>query len=261
MEKVIHIVPLGFEIDRAVKPFEAKNGLRPNKIYILSTVEFNDVPVHFVEKHRSYVKKVKEKLEFLHVEVEIVDTNLRNLLEVIKKTSNIIRREKADGNLVYVNMSACGRLTSIAVTLSGMVHDAKVYYVEADTYSDNVNDMEKHGYSICKRLSIKYLKNFRIHLPDELQLKVLVEIFTKGKMRTLDIINFLTKEKVIGYPSNYYRLKRSEKTSIIMKLNRNIIEKLEESGYIVKRRLGRENEYILTESGEYITSISGLLEI
>ena len=44
-----------------------------------------------------------------------------------------------------------------------------------------------------------------------------------------------------------------------MKLNRNIVDKLSESGYITKIKLGRENAYKITNTGKYIASISGLI--
>ena len=54
---------------------------------------------------------------------------------------------------------------------------------------------------------------------------------------------------------------RSEKKALIMKVNRNILDKLENMGYLNKIKLGRENEFTLTESGMYIASISGLIQI
>ena len=45
-----------------------------------------------------------------------------------------------------------------------------------------------------------------------------------------------------------------------MRLNRNVLDKMEALGYIVKKKIGRENEIELTESGRYIACVSGLLE-
>ena len=260
MEQVVHIIPLGYEFDRAVKPFENKNGLRPNRVYLLSAIEFDDTPDAVVQKHRKFVDKVKDKLESLKIEVFLINTNLIDLLEVIKKISNIICKEMEQGNNVYINMSAAGRLTSVGATLAGMVHDVKVYYVESDDYSDNPIDMEEHGYTIVNEVRIKYLENFKIIMPDELQIKVLVEIVKRGKMRTLNIIEYLSNLNVEGFNIDYYKLSRSEKTAVIMKLNRNILDKLEQAGYLIKHKLGRENEFEVIESGRYIASISGLLE-
>jgi hypothetical protein len=154
-------------------------------------------------------------------------------------------------------MSSSGRLTSVGATLSGMVHDVKVYYVESDDYADNDPRMEEHGYTIVNEPKIKYLENFRINLPDEIQMKVLVKIQKDGKMRTLDMIDYLKSEGVKDFYSDFPD-RRNEKSRLIMKLNRNIIKKLEEQGLISRNKLGRENEFEITEAGKYIGSISGL---
>lgn len=258
MEKIVHVVPVGLEIDRVVKPFEDKNGLKANKVYILSAVEDGITPPSFVKEHRKYVSIVKERLTQLDIRVDVINAHLIDLLEVMQKASNIIQKELKEGNIVYVNMSGAGRLTSVGVTLAGMVHGAKVYYVEADEYSDTKEKKKEHGYSICHELRIKFLENFKIQLPNTTQLKVLVELYKRGKMRTYDIIKFLASLKIEGFPEDYYSLSRNEKTRIIIKLNRKVMKNLEESEYIVKEKIGRENEYKITESGRYIASISGL---
>jgi hypothetical protein len=39
LEKNVQIIPLGYEIDWVVKPFEDPNGFRANRVYLLSTFE------------------------------------------------------------------------------------------------------------------------------------------------------------------------------------------------------------------------------
>ena len=46
-----------------------------------------------------------------------------------------------------------------------------------------------------------------------------------------------------------------------MKLNKGFLEKLEVAGYIIREQVGRYNTIIITESGRYITSISGLYDL
>ena len=58
-----------------------------------------------------------------------------DILDVLKVVSFIIRTEKEAGNAVYVNMSSCGRKTSVAVMLAAMVHEVALYYVSADRYA------------------------------------------------------------------------------------------------------------------------------
>lgn len=260
MEEIIHVIPLGYEIDRVVKPFEGDEGFRANKVYILSSILDVEGPDEVLERHEKYVDIVKDRLESLNINVVLVPTNLINVLELIQTISRIVREEKENGNIVYINMSGAGRLSSVASTLSGMVHDVKVYYVESDGYANGDPRMEEHGYTIVYDPQVKILENFQINMPDEAQLKALVKIMSEGRTRTIDLIEYLASEDFSDYNVNYYGLSRKEKSAVIMKLNRNIIDKLTEKGYIKKIKLGRENEYEVTDSGKYIASISGLIE-
>lgn len=260
MEENVHIVPLGYEYDRAVRPFEGPSGFRVNRVYLMSALEGVEAPPEVVSKHQKYADMVRARLEELGIIVVPVPTNLIDILEVLKKVCKIIRAEQAQGNNVYVNMSSAGRLTSVGATLSGMVHGVKVYYVVSDGYADNDPRMETHGYTIVETLKITYLENFKISLPGDLQLKVLAEIFRIGRMRTVEIIYYLRSMGASYFMEDYDTLGRSEKSRVVMKLNRNILDKLVESGLISKRKLGRESEYEITETGKYMASISGLVE-
>lgn len=262
LEEIIHIIPLGIEYDRAVVPFQGQKGFKPNRVYLLTIQSPGYAPPDMTDEHIEKADRVREFLEALNIEVIVIDTKLIHILDVMSNVANIIYKEKADNNKVYINMSSGGRLTSVGATLTGMFHDVRVYYVKATRYSKTEEEREQHGITICENRDIVFLENFQITIPNKLGLKVLVEIYKRGKMRTIDIIQFLYKSGVNGFNVDYYSIKeRSEKTRLIMKLNRNILDKLEKVGYIIKHKLGRENEFELTESGRYVVSISGFLDI
>ncbi|MFZ7136859.1 MAG: DUF6293 family protein [archaeon] len=261
MEEIVHIIPLGLEFDRAIIPFEGRQGFKPNRVYLLTIKSTRDAPANMIQEHVEKAQKVKDYFLSKNVEVIEIDTKLINIRDVMGKVSGLICKEKNLGNRVYINMSSAGRLTSLGVTLSGMFHDAKVYYVRADRYSENELERKERGITICDHREIIFIENFKMEMPKKLKLKVLVELNKRGKMRTVDIIQFLSNLGAFGYVVDYFNLSRSEKTSIIMKVNRNILDKLEASEYITKKKLGRENEYVLTESGSYMASISGQIPI
>lgn len=261
MEEIVHILPLGLEFDRAVIPFEGRQGFRPNRVYLLTIKSARDAPADLIQEHIEKAQKVKDYFISKKIEVIEIDTKLIDIKDVMAKISSLICKEKEQGNRVYINMSSAGRLTSLGVSLAGMFHDAKVYYVRASRYSKDDVERKERGITICEKREIIFLENFKMLMPNKLGLKVLVEINKRGKMRTVDIIQFLSKLGAAGYIVDYFNLSRSDKTSIIMKVNRNILNKLENSGYIHKNKLGRENEYRLTESGKYIANISGLIPI
>jgi|GEM_PF-4927278 len=80
-------------------------------------------------------------------------------------------------------------------------------------------------------------------------------------MKSINIIKFLSESKVEGFENYFGVRKRSEKTALLMKLNRKIMDKLETSGYVLKNKIGRENEYEITRSGAYIANLCGLIDI
>jgi hypothetical protein len=258
LEEIVHIIPIGYEFDRVVAPF--RSGYKVNRVYLLSSIEDIDAPTAVLEKHQFYVDKVRKELEGLGIIVIQVPTNLIEYLALIQVISKIVIEEKQKGNLVYINMSGAGRLTSVASTLVGMVHNVKVYYVDATGYADKDPRMTTHGYSIVEGTpNITMLANFQINMPNEIQLKALVKIYENEGIKTIDLIEYLGSEGFGDYSVDYYSLSRNEKTALIMKFNRNVVDKLSDSSYITKIKLGRENAYKITNTGKYIASISGLM--
>ena len=182
----------------------------------------------------------------------------------MKSVSEIILSEKSKGNIVYVNMSAAGRLTSVGATLAAMAHDVRVYYVVADRYSKDEKEKMQHGLSICEKLNIAFLENFQLLLPDEPSLKILVKLCEKEKgLKTKEILDLLRESKVEGFEKDYTKLigeeKRRTQQRYLIKLNKGILDKLEKSGYITREKLGRYHTIRITESGKYVAHISGLL--
>jgi len=262
-EEIIHIIPLGHEIDRAVIPFER---YKANKVYLLAVTER---PKHnktkysdeMIEEQKYYLEAVRNKLEERGMEVECRHVDMFDLLEVIKNVSSIILEEKSRNNMVYINISGAGRLTSVGATLAAMVHGATAYYVGADKYSQNEEDRKEHGLSICRELKLQFLENLQLQLPDKNSMKVLVKLCKEQKgMKTIDILNFLRDVGVEGFEEDYSRLRRVSRINYLMKLNKGLLEKLEKSGYITRERQGRYNIIRITKAGIYVSHISGLLK-
>ncbi|MBL7080280.1 transcriptional regulator [Candidatus Bathyarchaeota archaeon] len=257
-EKIVHIIPLGFEVDRAVKPFEGKDGFRAHRVLLLSAISASEEQDPIVLQHIKYVNIVRERLESLGIEVHVHHLDLIDLLEVIRKVSSLIHLERMEGNIVYVNMSAAGRLTSIGSTLSGMVQGVKVYYVKADGYSNNLEDMEVHGYSICNNVNVEYLENFNVELPDPRSMMLLVELYRRN-MSASEMLVFLHDYRVAGFADYDEYLSREDKIKFYMRLNRGLLNKLEGLGYIRRKKLGREVEVEITDPGRYVACISGMI--
>lgn len=257
-EEIVHVVPLGHEIDRATKPF---GRLKANRVYLLAITESEKYSKEMVDKQIRFFNVVKKKLEEVGIEVHHRNVDLFDILEVMKNVSDLILSEKSKNNLVYVNMSAAGRLTSVGATLAAMAHGARVYYVVADRYSKNEIEEMEHGLSICKKLKLKFLENFQLQLPDRKGIKVLAKLCKEEKgMKTREILGFLRENGVEGFEKDYKKLDRGGKINYLMKLNKGILEKLENNGYIIREKTGRFSLIKITESGTYVAHISGLLK-
>jgi len=266
LQEIVHIIPLGHEFDRAIKPFEDS---KPNRIHLLSISNTPKYSEEMLERQSYFTSKVSTFLNEKGIHVVHHDVDLFDILEVMKHVSNIIVQEKSNGNLVLVNMSACGRLTSIGATLAAMAHDVTVYYVSADDYSLNVDDFNDHGLSICSINKTIRFENFEFNLPDKISTSILVELCRYGKgMTTKDIRGLLHNLNVPGFEIDADSIgkaeknekRRLEKTKQLMKLEKSYLSHLERIGYICREKSGRNNIIYITDAGRYIAHISGMLE-
>lgn len=276
LQEIVHIIPLGHEYDRAVAPFKKHS---VDRVYILSvtknTGNYADV---MLERQIYFTGKVlrffeKRKIETVQVEVELFD-----ILEVMRHISDIIKKEHGKGNSVHLNVSACGRKTAIGAALAGMANGATVYYVSAETYALDYHSFEEHGLSICESGNTFAFENFEFDLPNSVSQKILIKLYQENRgLRTTSIREFLHTEGVEGFEINVDAIpsaskevfkkdssdksvsKREESIAQAIKLEKKYLGPLERSGYIRKERSGRNNIIYITESGNYVACINGMI--
>ncbi|RXE56024.1 hypothetical protein ABH15_07445 [Methanoculleus taiwanensis] len=261
LEKIVHIIPLGHEIDRAVVPFQEQT---PYRVYLLTVTKNPDLDQNMIARQQYFVEQVKARLDKT-TEVITINTNMFELQDVIKTLSGIIRKEKEQGNRVSVNMSACGRLTSVGAMVAAMGHDVNLYYVMAQDYAKTEEEINLHGLSICPTLDVKRIVNFAFVQPDEVGKQILAFLYRKGKpMRTIDIFEVLRDQDVQGFDVLFYEVEEKKKRGVqsrqLMKLDKTILTKLARDKLITREKRGRNVFVTLTESGKYMACLSGLLE-
>ncbi|MDD5419804.1 MAG: DUF6293 family protein [Methanomicrobiaceae archaeon] len=269
LQDMVHVIPLGHEIDRAVAPF-IRN--RADRAYILAVPPDAEHAVVMTRKQHYFVRKVTEKLEDLGIATKYVPVDMFDFLQVLTVVSYIVRTEKEAGNTVYVNMSSCGRKTSVAVTLAAMVHEVGLYYVNADRYATGGGQEEcEHGLSVIETVRTEQFQNFRIMMPKEDNVKLLVELYRKKEqgpngMESEEIIEFFHRERVHGYEEenlhtrerDAYRRGR-KKRALLNRTNRGFLRELEEQGYVERTWRGRQFSIRITKAGEHIACVSGLI--
>lgn len=266
IKEVVHVIPLGHEFDRVVKPFERH---RPNRVYLLTITDPKNVPYiseEMFKRQEHFLNLVRTFLQERGIEVIVEHTNIFDLLDVLRQVSRIVRMEKQRNNIVYVNMSGAGRLTSVAATLAAMAHNAIVYYVRADRYAKTDEEELKHGLSICHDAKTLELVNFHISLPDETCLKLLAELCRKEKgMKTKEILDFLKKLEIEDFDEKNLKAeirkdKRRTLQMFLNRLNKKILNRLEMEGYIKREKSGRYNTIKITDAGKYVAYISGFVD-
>ncbi|MDO8871595.1 MAG: DUF6293 family protein [Methanoregula sp.] len=219
----------------------------------------------------NYTQKVTARLEENKIPIQFHAVDPFDTLEVMKKVSRIIVKEKEKGNNVYVNMSACGRKTAFAVTIAAMFHDTAAYYVAADSYATGVNSIKEsdHGMSIVESGNIELLQQFRIMKPDDTNIALLAELYRRksnGKpdMKSDDIIDFFYRMNVHGFdvkPEDKRGMDRSKlKRALLNRINRMHLEGLEKQKYIEKKKVGKEFFVTITDAGSHIACVSGLID-
>ena len=265
--ETVHIIPLGHEIDRAVKPLVNK---KIDRVHLLAISPNADIDPVMKEKQVNYTQKVTDHMEDLSIQVIFHPVNMFDVLDVLKNVSRIIVREKTDGNNVYVNMSACGRKTSFAVTVAAMYHEVVSYYVAADGYATGRNSGKEidHGMSIVESGNIEFLQQFKIMKPKPVNIELLAELYRrkatdKPFMKSDEIIDFFHERKVRGFeetPKEKHGLDKSKlRRALLNRINRSHLEELDDQKYIEKKMSGKEFSVSITPAGAHIACVSGLV--
>ncbi|NLV28476.1 MAG: transcriptional regulator [Methanomicrobiales archaeon] len=267
LEQLVHIIPLGYEIDRVVAPFHE---LKAHRVYLISMDDLSkyDKPAEhkLTSRQHEYDQRNCELLEAKGIDVILFRIDMFDIIKVMETVSRIIVKEKKDGNRVYVNMSACGKIPCVGATLAAMIHNVRLYYVRANRYSANEEEQEEHGLSICEEVRIWQLENFRFALPDETSLLLLNHLVKdEQELSCDDLIRFLYENEVDGFEEKYWELgfekRRKIQTNYLMKLQNRYLNKLEDAGYIKRRKVGRNTLVKLTETGKYVAAVSGIDEV
>lgn len=266
LSQVVHIIPLGHEFDRAVRPFDAVSA---DHVYIISESGEGGIGNRIRDDRLQsqqdliYTPKVSEYLKDKGIKVDIVRTNTFDLMNLLKTISGIIRLELNHGNHVLVNMSASGKLGAVAATMAGMALNVDVYYVHADYYASEDERVE-HGLAVCQSSEISLLPKVDVLLPDGVELPVLSKLYlaSENKLSASGIAKFLQKEELLeelNVDGPMTLEQRKVLSRCLMKVS-SVMKKMEEKGYVSREKEGRKMMYQLTERGKYSLILSGWID-
>ncbi|SFS56289.1 HFX_2341 family transcriptional regulator domain-containing protein [Halostagnicola kamekurae] len=228
VENRVHIMPIGFEFDRAHLP--AKELKADTVILLMHESDDDD------EEDR--IKEIQDKLDEYGIDSEKDKCRLFNMYDALGMIAEKINEFSSED--VYVNLSTGGKVTAIAGMIACMVADATPYYVQAKDYGPTPPE----GVA-----EITKLPRYPIDSPDYQEIAVLNFIKertsedsapTKG-----ELIEF---GEEIGLP--FIADHDVEQKGKYRLLDNHVINPLEDDGYVTTEKKGREKIVKLTSDGQ-----------
>ena len=250
VERSVHLIPLGWEIDRAVLPLKA---MRPHKVHLFCNPESHPFQLHFY-------RQVAERLDRLGIQHELVrvDANA-DLMGLLRELSRCMASEIQAGNRVYVNISAAGRIAAVAATLVSMAHlegHGRAYYVRPTRYDPNEEERMRHGLSVGMSGDPVDVPLFPLRLPSPEGQVVLRELEGRGgSARYFDLFAALQHAGVEGYMQVEKGTSRGLKGNLTVRLTKTILRPLLEAHLVTTEKKGRNTVVHLTHGGEYMANM------
>jgi hypothetical protein len=115
----VHIVPIGFEVQRAVVPLGA---LRPDEVILVTG--------HAEDRARPYLEKVKAALKDARVPFSVVEAAIWDASKVVDHIGRLVSARPE--NEFFFNISTGTKPCSIAGTIAAMLWGLQIYYVRVD---------------------------------------------------------------------------------------------------------------------------------
>lgn len=258
MRKLVHVVPLGWEYDRVILPLKL---MRAHRVHILCKPDSDPVRSHYLDKLISWLKK--EHIQHEHHDVDS-NSDLEGMLETISK---ITQTEQTEGNMVSINIASAGKVAAAACMLAAMAHlnpeRGVLYYPVAERYAYEEADRLGHGLAVGMNGEPKEIPFFRLRIPEgdlRTALRLLSEA-PEGRLSYGQCMERLRASGCKGYDIS--RVGRTGKRGTPrnlanVTLNRRVVKKLLESGFVVVDSIGQERFMQLTEEGQHMAMLCAL---
>jgi hypothetical protein len=240
--------------------FETVKILDPIRYYRADRVHL----IHSGKKppYIDFFNHVKEELERRDILWEDHDIYYANFTDVMKTVRGIIRKEKEEGNHIYVNVGAGPQIYSSAAMVASMMEGATPFNAPTEVFT--VRDPESvffdNGKPIGNALKVKdpvEIPTFEVKAPDQDLVKGLgiwLDVTDKYKsLSTTEVMRELERNGMLeDIWEDERRRKRSQ--SALMRYRRNFQDKWEDLGWIEKDSRGK---YSITEQGRMMLEIFG----
>lgn len=240
----VHIIPIGLEIDRAVLPLEKT---KVDRVYLLSQEEEVDVIKFFVKEVK---KRIKEKFKLK--EKEIINAyygEWDDFQGIMSKICEIVRKEKTEGNKVFINISSGGKLLGIAGTLISSMYGANAYYVIPERYEMWRKEQETSGLK-----GIVMIPEYKIQPPTDELVYALWIIDKYGVTSQKNVARELVEKKLLRNRTEDGVEELSEQALHVL-FRRKFLYPLEERDWVKRDGKRRGARIYLTKEGENVLKI------
>jgi len=231
----VHIVPLGFEIDRIILPAQQ---MKADKIWLLR----HDNPAQ--DKAKSYSDKIIKEFKKNKIKVEFAEANRNDVFNILKIVKEIFEKEK--NNDIYVNVSSGSKIQAIACMMACMMFNddknVNPFYVEAKEY------LGFSGKPISKGIKeIEYVPTYEIQTPEERHIAALKIVVDKGgRISKKEMAKLAVEKKLIVVNAE------NQSQATFASLDKNIISVLENQwGFVTVEKIGRTRWIQITEEGKH----------
>lgn len=231
----VHVAPLGYERDRIAEPIRKHDA---DVVYLLED------RIH--GGRASYHEAMIEALQADGVQVTVESVDLQDLYDVMAVVTTIAADHADD--IVRVNVASGPKLAVIGSAIACMATAATAYYVRPE---EEVHPLDEEpltrGMADDEALPsypIEAISRDQVAVLDFLE-ETNTEAYTAKKK---DLIEF-AEGADLAFMSEANPANDKAKFAL---LNANIVDPLSEDGYVDVRKVGRQKQITLTDTGENV---------
>lgn len=225
-----HVVFVGHHKDRLMDSISMLSGYPMGRVILVVGEQHSSGE----GKSRVLAEEMRHELE-QNFEVEIVPVDKKDITRGSVQIVRLIRSEKELGNNVVVNISGSLRTFAVAGYIAGSVTGCEIV-ASIPEYNESGDEIGVEEILEIPRLPVCFLR-------DE-QMKIVNAI--ENGVNSLDELILRLKPSIIKYSDDFY--KERSRVSHHLKI-------LEDSGFVVKKRKGRQISVRLSELGNMMSLI------
>jgi len=235
----VHIAPVGFEIDRVVKP---ALDMRADMVYLLRHDNSS------VDKSGPYLEKIEKKLKQKNITTKVVEADRFRLFSIIKTVKEVILNETE--NDIYVNIASGSKIHAVGCMMACMIFDDRSniypYYAQAEEYPQ-FKGKEQQTYGVKEIYS---LPTYQIRTPNQKLLSAmsLIKSSQNEKITKKELAQMADDNQIITVGAEDRNFEQARFAS----LDKNIIQPLEnEWGFVETEKIGRNRWVKLSKEGSH----------